>query len=38
VEPEAVPPGVTRLGRTGPPGFIDAVGRILGTWNTATSG
>ena len=38
VEPEAVPPGVTRLERTGPPGFIDAVGRILDTWNAATPG
>jgi len=38
VEPEAVPPGVTRLERTGPPGFIEAVGRILGTWNAATPG
>jgi mannosyl-3-phosphoglycerate phosphatase len=38
VEPEAVPPGVTRLERTGPPGFIEAVGRILGTWNEAIPG
>jgi len=38
VEPEAVPPGVTRLERTGPPGFIDAVGRILDSWNAATPG
>ena len=38
VEREAVPPGVTRLERTGPAGFIEAVGRILGTWNAATPG
>jgi mannosyl-3-phosphoglycerate phosphatase family protein len=38
VEPEAVPPGVTRLERTGPQGFIDAVGQILGTWNAAIPG
>jgi len=38
VEPAAVPPGVTRLERTGPPGFIDAVSRILGTWNAAIPG
>lgn len=38
VKPEAVPPGVTRLERTGPQGFIDAVGRILGTWNAAIPG
>ncbi len=35
VEPEAVPPGVTRLKRTGPQGFVDAVGRILDTWNAS---
>ena len=38
VEPEAVPPGVTRLVQTGPMGFIDAVGRILGRWNIAIPG
>jgi len=38
VEPEAVPPGVTRLERTGPQGFVDAVGRILGTWNATIPG
>ena len=38
VESEAVPPGVTRLERTGPQGFIDAVGQILGTWNVAIPG
>lgn len=38
VEPEAVPSGVTRLERTGPPGFIDAVGRILGRWNAVIPG
>ena len=38
VKPEAVPPGVTRLERTGPQGFIDAVGRILGTWNATIPG
>jgi mannosyl-3-phosphoglycerate phosphatase len=35
---EAVPPGVTRLERVGPQGFIDAVGRILGTWNARSPG
>ena len=35
---EAVPPGVTRLEQTGPQGFIDAVGRILGTWNVTIPG
>ena len=38
VEPEAVPPGVTRLERTGPQGFVDAVGRILDTWNATIPG
>lgn len=38
VEPEAVPPGVTRLERTGPQGFVDAVGRILGAWNATIPG
>jgi len=38
VEPKAVPPGITRLEWTGPQGFIDAVGRILGTWNAAIPG
>ena len=33
VEPEAVPPAVTRLEATGPQGFVDAVGQILGSWN-----
>ena len=37
VEPEAVPPGVTRLERTGPQGFVDAVGRILDTWNATNT-
>ena len=35
VEPEAVPPGVTRIEPTGPQGFVDAVGQILGSWNVA---
>jgi mannosyl-3-phosphoglycerate phosphatase len=35
VESEAVPPGVTRLEPTGPKGFVDAVGQILGSWNVA---
>ncbi len=35
VEPEAVPLGVTRLEQTGPQGFVDAVGQILGLWNVA---
>ncbi len=35
VEPEAVPPGVNRLELTGPQGFVDAVGQILGSWNVA---
>jgi mannosyl-3-phosphoglycerate phosphatase len=38
VEPGAVPPGVTRLERTGPRGFVDAVGRILDTWNATIPG
>jgi len=38
VEPEAVPPGVTRLERIGPQGFVDAVGRILDTWNATNTG
>jgi predicted mannosyl-3-phosphoglycerate phosphatase (HAD superfamily) len=38
VEPEALPPGITRLEQKGPPGFIDAVGRILGKWNAAIPG
>jgi len=38
VEPESVPPGVTRLERNGPPGFVDAVGRILDTWNATIPG
>ena len=38
VEPEAVPPGVTRLEKTGPQGFVDAVRQILGTWNAAIPG
>jgi mannosyl-3-phosphoglycerate phosphatase len=38
VEPEAVPPGVTRLERTGPQGFVDAIGRILDTWNATIPG
>ena len=38
VEPEATPPGVTRLERNGPQGFVDAVGRILGGWNANIPG
>ena len=38
VEPEAVPPGVACLTRNGPQGFVDAVGRILDTWNAPISG
>jgi mannosyl-3-phosphoglycerate phosphatase len=33
VELEAVPPRVSRLESAGPQGFVDAVGRILGSWN-----
>jgi len=35
VEPESVPSGVTRIEATGPQGFVDAVGQILGLWNVA---